>query len=314
MFMLPIIAITVFRSSLLTPIYNPENGHYYNVIFAPGITWEDAKAAAQSLSYSGMNGHLATITSQDENDFIITNIADDNCWWLGGYQPDDTPDSMEPDGNWHWVTEEKWDYTNWPIDRPDNWGGQNCLALWSGKNWDDASIDDPSHIRGYIVEYEEQRLPVANFSTDVIRGNVPLSVQFTDLSENAVEWNWSFGDGNTSTVQNPTHTYYAEGNYAVTLTISNRNGVDSKLSTVTVFGPVLPVEPPASNATNVYAPVNVQIGNLSQNATTINWNIGSQNLGTNFGCNGQNVSAPVTVQIGDASQNATTINWNIYSV
>ena len=32
-------------------------------------------------------------TSQDENDFIITNIADDNCWWLGGYQPDDTPDS-----------------------------------------------------------------------------------------------------------------------------------------------------------------------------------------------------------------------------
>ena len=64
-----------------------------------------------------------------------------------------------------------------------------------------------SFVRGYIVEYEEQRLPVANFSTDVTEGNVPLSVQFTDLSENAIEWNWNFGDGNTSTVQNPTHTY-----------------------------------------------------------------------------------------------------------
>ena len=218
------------------PIYNPENGHYYNVIFAPSITWEDAKDAAQSLSYSGMNGHLATITSPDENEFIITNIADDNCWWLGGYQPDDTSDSMEPDGNWHWVTEEKWDYTNWPIDRPDNaWSGQNCLALWSGKNWDDASIDDPSHIRGYIVEYEEQRLPVANFSTDVIKGNVPLSVQFTDLSEKATEWNWSFGDGNTSTEQNPTHTYSAAGIYTVNLTATNANGTDSKLATITVL-------------------------------------------------------------------------------
>ena len=77
-----------------------------------------------------MNGHLATITSQAENDFIIKNIADDNCWWLGGYQPDDTPISMEPDGNWHWVTEEKWNYTNWPIDRPDNaWGGQTVLLF-----------------------------------------------------------------------------------------------------------------------------------------------------------------------------------------
>ena len=296
------------------PIYNLENGHYYNVFFAPGINWKDAKDAAQSLYYSGMKGHLATVTSQDENDFIVNNIDGDNCW-LGGYQPNDTPDSMEPDGNWHWVTEEKWDYTNWPIGIPDNArNGQNWLALWSGKNWDDASIDDQAHIRGYIVEYEEQRLPVANFITNVTTGNVPLSVQFTDLSENVVEWNWNFGDGNTSPVQNPTHTYYEAGNYTIALKASNENGADSKVSTIAVFETVHPAESPVENATNVYAPVNVQIGNLSQNANEINWNIGSQHLSTNFSGNGQNFSAPVTVQIGNASQNATTINWNIYSV
>ena len=53
----------------------------------------------------------------------------------------------------------------------------------------------------------EPVLPVANFSTNVTSGYAPLSVQFTDLSENATEWNWNFGDGNTSTEQNPEHTY-----------------------------------------------------------------------------------------------------------
>jgi S-layer protein (TIGR01567 family) len=160
----------------------------------------------------------------------------------------------------------------------------------------------------------EPLLPVANFSTDITEGNIPLSIQFTDLSENAVEWNWNFGDGITSTEQNPTHTYYAGGNYTVTLTVSNTDGMDSKLSKITVFGPVhLAEQNFSSNATNVYAPVIIQIGNLSQNANEINWNIGSQHLGTNFNGNEQNVSAPVTVQIGNASQNATTINWNIHA-
>ena len=152
-------------------------------------------------------------------------------------------------------------------------------------------------------------IPTANFTASVTNGTAPLLVQFTDSSEKVTGWNWDFGDGTNSTEQNPVHTYLVAGNYTVNLTASNIDGIDSKLSTITVFGPVPPAE---NNATNVYAPVNVQIGNLSQNANEINWNIGSQHFGTNFSSNGQNVSAPVTVQIGNASQNATTINWNIY--
>ena len=157
--------------------------------------------------------------------------------------------------------------------------------------------------------------PVADFSASVTSGNAPLNVQFTDLSLYSTSRIWNFGDGNTSTDQNPTHTYYEVGNYTVTLKVSNIDGTSSKLSTITVSGSVLPDQQNFStNAKNVYAPVNVQIGNLSQNANEINWNIGSQQLGTNFSGNGQNVSATVTVQIDNASQNATTINWNIYSV
>lgn len=66
--------------------------------------------------------------------------------------------------------------------------------------------------------------PVANFSSSVTRGFVPLSVQFTDLSSNATQWNWNFGDGATSIEQSPVHTYSAAGNYTVTLTVSNSAG------------------------------------------------------------------------------------------
>ena len=75
--------------------------------------------------------------------------------------------------------------------------------------------------------------PVANFSTDVNSGYAPLSVQFTDLSENATGWNWDFGDGANSTQQNPIHTF-AAGNYNVNETVSNANGTSSMTSQISV--------------------------------------------------------------------------------
>jgi PKD repeat protein len=49
-------------------------------------------------------------------------------------------------------------------------------------------------------------------------------VQFTDTSPDAQSWNWSFGDGGTSSEQNPQHTYFASGEYDVVLTITDSNG------------------------------------------------------------------------------------------
>lgn len=77
-------------------------------------------------------------------------------------------------------------------------------------------------------------LPIANFSTNVTTGCAPLSVQFTDLSENTMERNWNFGDGSTSAEQNPVHTYSTSGNYSVTLNASNSHGTDSKTTGIKV--------------------------------------------------------------------------------
>ena len=117
------------------------------------ITWEDANNAAQSSSYSDMKGHLATITSQNENEFIVNNFnMQPNYNWLGGFQPDG---SAEPDGGWQWVTGEPWDYTNWNSGEPNDIGdiGEDKLHIYANGFWNDAS-DASTILNGYIVEYE----------------------------------------------------------------------------------------------------------------------------------------------------------------
>ncbi len=69
--------------------------------------------------------------------------------------------------------------------------------------------------------------PVADFSTLSNYGFAPLSVAFTDLSSGpATTWAWDFGDGGTSTFQNPTHDYWTSGSFAVSLTVTNGSGTD----------------------------------------------------------------------------------------
>ena len=67
--------------------------------------------------------------------------------------------------------------------------------------------------------------PVANFSATPTSGTAPLQVQFADASTGSVtSWSWVFGDGGTSTSQNPSHIYSAPGTYTVSLTVSGPGG------------------------------------------------------------------------------------------
>ena len=61
--------------------------------------------------------------------------------------------------------------------------------------------------------------PTANYTSI----SNTLTVNFTDTSSGATSWSWDFGDGTTSTLQNPSHTYAATGNYNVALYIENLN-------------------------------------------------------------------------------------------
>ena len=70
-------------------------------------------------------------------------------------------------------------------------------------------------------------LPVANFAANMTSGGAPLVVKFTDQSSGVpTSWSWVFGDGATSTLQNPVHTYSTPGTYNVRLTVTNSAGTD----------------------------------------------------------------------------------------
>lgn len=72
--------------------------------------------------------------------------------------------------------------------------------------------------------------PVANFSaSDSSACQAPFNVSFTDLSVGAVSWLWNFGDGNTSSSQNPSHTYFSTGNFYVSLVITNSDGCNDTM-------------------------------------------------------------------------------------
>ncbi len=82
-------------------------------------------------------------------------------------------------------------------------------------------------------------LVTANFSGSPTSGTAPLAVNFTDLSTGSpASWSWAFGDGGTSTAQNPSHTYTAAGTYNVQLTATNACGSDAEVKNayVTVGG------------------------------------------------------------------------------
>ncbi|MBN1886664.1 MAG: PKD domain-containing protein [Thermoflexales bacterium] len=72
----------------------------------------------------------------------------------------------------------------------------------------------------------------ALFDCTPTSGAVPLSVSCTDASiGEPSSWSWDFGDGGTSSQQNPSHTYNAPGTYNVSLTASGPNGSDTELKT-----------------------------------------------------------------------------------
>ena len=94
---------------------------------------------------------------------------------------------------------------------------------------------------GYIRVVSE---PVADFNANTNNGMAPLTVVFSDVSSgNPASWVWDFGDGSSSTLQNPVHLFSSPGLYTVNLTITNELGSNttSKTNYITLDSHIYPL-------------------------------------------------------------------------
>jgi uncharacterized protein (TIGR02145 family) len=127
--------------------------------------------------------------------------------------------------------------------------------------------------------------PVAAFTGSPTSGTAPLTVNFTDQSlNNPTSWQWNFGDGNTSTLQNTQHTYQNAGNYTVELTATNDHGSNTEVKTnfIQVNASGEPPDPEfVGSPTSGTAPLTVNFTDQSANSpTSWAWDFGDGTTST----------------------------------
>ncbi|SFC60780.1 Por secretion system C-terminal sorting domain-containing protein [Flexibacter flexilis DSM 6793] len=142
------------------------------------------------------------------------------------------------------------------------------------------------------------------------------TIAFADTSKNIpTSWTWDFGDGSTSTLQNPTYTYAAVGTYTVSLTVTNAFGVSSAIQTVTVYPSITLTAiscTPNSTAPNASTGIfSVQFGNINKTS------VGSTDQYQNYACSAHtdltmSMATPITIKTG-TSQNESVRVWIDYN-
>ena len=140
------------------PYFFAGTGNFYE--FIPGrFTHGEARAAAESMSFRGNQGHLATITSAEENAFIFSLMTQQSGGWIGG----------ERIGNdWTWVETDEgvfWQgnnpgspisgmYANWDSGEPSNsFNNEPYILMRSNSRWQDYN-GQQNDVFGYVVEFE----------------------------------------------------------------------------------------------------------------------------------------------------------------
>lgn len=148
--------------------YLPPTGHYYEYISSVGISWSDARDAAALRTYFGLQGYLATLTSQEEADFSGSQAQ--GVGWIGA-------SDATTEGDWQWVTGPEagtsfWSggvggteltFAFWNTNEPNNCcGGEDYAHITdpsvttSPGSWNDLPNGGGSGAytpQGYVVEY-----------------------------------------------------------------------------------------------------------------------------------------------------------------
>jgi hypothetical protein len=141
---------------LAEPVFNPSNGNYYELVGVSedGVDWFEARDAAAARTHLGMPGHLATLASPQEQEFVVGSFPQiyPNYVWLGA-------SDQAGEGDWQWITGEAWDYTDWDAGEPNGGTWENCLDYSDySEQWNDEYCE--RKLDFYLVEYAPEPIAV----------------------------------------------------------------------------------------------------------------------------------------------------------
>ncbi|HEV2480149.1 MAG TPA: PKD domain-containing protein, partial [Puia sp.] len=167
---------------------------------------------------------------------------------------------------------------------------------------------------GYITVYPG---PTPQFTSNLTLACAPASIQFIDKSNpgqgSITSWAWNFGDGSTSSQQNPAHTYSQTGYYNISLSVTNSGGCSNPITQNRYIRVVNGIQPNFTfnqQSTTCSAPFTGQLLNQSAGPgnLTFNWAVNNGATPSNsadtspivtFPNNGQyNVNLQVTSSLG----------------
>jgi gliding motility-associated-like protein len=140
-------------------------------------------------------------------------------------------------------------------------------------------VEDSLVRTSYITVYP---YAVAAFTPDTTTGCPPLTITFNNTSTNANSYLWNFGDGNTGTGNNPSHTFTNSGTYTVTLIAYGTGGCNDTLTFQSITVITLPVDSSAfvADTLNGCNPFTVHFTNNSVNGTSYHWDFGDSTIST----------------------------------
>jgi hypothetical protein len=207
------------QNAFAAPVFNPENGHYYDYI-STTMTWTHARSDAAGRSHLGMQGYVASVTSESEAHFINSQYISGKMAgthtgpWLGAWQRAGNANAFD---GWKWTSGEPFDYSAWAAGEPNDWKAvdENAIHFMRELGWNDRPRD--MAVNGYIIEYGApdgytliNPAPSGEVSVDGPGGGIEQielmdNVRFGRVSD-SLDQKWSLNAG-----PNPTEIRYRSG-------------------------------------------------------------------------------------------------------